>query len=93
LTVEEIGRHVGMSRARFIRQFHQETGGTPRRFIESCRIEEAIWLLHARNLSVSEIAYACGFQDPARFSRVFKARTGKSPSDLRRPGPGGASLD
>ena len=82
--IDEVARHAGMSRSHFIRLFHQETGITPRRFIEDCRISEATHLLRTRNLSAAEIAFACGFSDPARFSRVFKIRTGLSPSDLRR---------
>ena len=82
--INEMARHSGLSRSHFIRLFHQETGTTPRRFIEDCRIGEATHMLRTRNLSAAEIAFACGFSDPARFSRVFKIRTGLSPSDLRR---------
>lgn len=82
--IEEVARHAGLSRSHFIRLFHQETGTTPRRFIEDCRLGEATHLLRTRNLSAAEIAFACGFSDPARFSRVFKTRTGLSPSNLRR---------
>jgi AraC-like DNA-binding protein len=82
--VDDVARQAGMSRSHFIRLFHQETGLTPRRFIEDRRIGEAAHLLRTRNLSAAEVAFACGFADPARFSRVFKARTGQTPSDLRR---------
>ena len=82
--IDDVARQAGMSRSHFIRLFHQETGVTPRRFIEDRRIGEAVHLLRTRNLSAAEVAYACGFSDPARFSRVFKARTGQPPSDLRR---------
>lgn len=82
--VDDVARQAGMSRSHFIRLFHHETGVTPRRFIEDRRIGEAVHLLRTRNLSAAEVAFACGFTDPARFSRVFKARTGQSPSDLRR---------
>jgi len=34
--------------------------------------------------SISEIAYACGFNDAAHFSRAFRARFGCSPRELRR---------
>lgn len=82
--IDEMARHSGLSRSHFISLFHQETGTTPRRFIEDCRIGEATHLLRTRNLSAAEVAFACGFSDPPRFSRVFKNRTGLSPSDLRR---------
>lgn len=40
-------------------------------------------LLHTE-YSVSEIAYALNYKDPAYFSRVFKGVTGKSPKEFRR---------
>jgi AraC-like DNA-binding protein len=81
--IDEVARHAGLSRSHFIRLFHEQTGITPRRFIEDCRLGEATHLLRTRNLSAAEIAFACGFPDPSRFSRVFKSRTGQSPSELR----------
>jgi AraC-like DNA-binding protein len=84
--IDDVARHAGLSRSHFIRLFHQVTGTTPRRFIEDCRIGEATHLLRTRNLSAAEIAFSCGFTDPARFSRVFKSRTGHSPSALRQHG-------
>jgi AraC-like DNA-binding protein len=82
--IDEVAHHAGLSRSHFIRLFHEQTGITPRRFIEDCRIGEATHLLRTRNLSAAEVAFACGFSDPARFSRVFKSRTGQTPSELRR---------
>lgn len=84
LQIEVVAQHVGLSRSRFTRLFHKQTGRTPREFIESCRIEEASYLLKLNHQPVSEIAYACGFNDPARFSNVFKARTGKRPSEMQK---------
>ncbi len=84
IRIADVARHAGLSRSHFIRLFHTETGTTPRRFIEDCRVGEARHLLQTRNLSSAEIASACGFPDPARFSRVIKARTGFSPTSLRR---------
>jgi len=81
--IDEVARHAGLSRSHFIRLFHEQTGITPRRFIEDCRLGEAAHLLRTRNLSAAEIGFSCGFHDPARFSRVFKSRTGQSPSELR----------
>jgi AraC family transcriptional regulator of arabinose operon len=84
LQVEDVARHAGLSRTRFSVFFHEQTGRTPREFIESCRIDEATNLLKLKHQTVSDVANACGFNDPARFSRVFKARTGKSPSELQK---------
>ena len=85
LDIPEVASHVGLSRAHFTRLFRRESGISPRCYIESCRIEEAQHLLQNNALTVAEVAYACGFEDPARFSNVFKARTGRSPSTVRPP--------
>jgi AraC-like DNA-binding protein len=90
LDIPEVASHVGLSRAHFTRLFHRESGISPRRYIESCRIEEAQHLLQNNTLTAAEVAYACGFEDPARFSNVFKARTGRSPSTVRPPTAPGA---
>jgi len=42
-------------------------------------------LMHA-DKSISEIAYALGFEDPSYFARFYKNQTGKSPSELRETG-------
>ena len=52
-------------------------------------IHDRVLLEARRNLvytvmSVSEIAYALGFSDPAYFSRFFRQRTGVSPGAFRR---------
>ena len=85
LDIPEVASHVGLSRAHFTRLFRRESGISPRCYIENCRIEEAQHLLQNNALTAAEVAYACGFQDPARFSNVFKSRTGCSPSTVRPP--------
>ncbi len=52
---------------------------------ENLRIREALRLLSYSQLSVGEIACACGFHDANYFSRIFKQKTGRSPTDYRRP--------
>ncbi len=44
---------------------------------------EARRLLLYSNLSVAEVGYATGFEDPAYFSRFFARHTGRSPRDWR----------
>jgi AraC-like DNA-binding protein len=65
---------------------------------EACSLSDSIWsqrLDSARRdlcdpalagRSISEIAYACGFNDAAHFSRAFRARFGCAPRELRRAG-------
>jgi AraC-like DNA-binding protein len=46
-------------------------------------VEKAKSLLWGTEESISEIAYELGFEHPSHFTKVFKAKTGKSPSEYR----------
>lgn len=85
LSPEAVARRLGIS-ARYLQQLFAAEGSSVmewvwERRLERCREQLADPLLGRR--SVSEIAYAHGFSDCAHFSRRFKARFGRSPSDYR----------
>lgn len=61
------------------------TGKTTQEHIHLQLVERAKLLLWGSDKSVSEIAYALGFEHPSHFTKVFKTRTGKSPSAFRHP--------
>lgn len=61
----------------------QETGKTAIDLIHLFVISEAKNLLTAGDRSVSEIAYALGFENPPYFSRLFKKEVGVSPNEFR----------
>jgi len=46
-------------------------------------VEKAKSLLWGTENSISEIAYELGFEYPSHFTKIFKAKTGKSPSEYR----------
>jgi AraC-like DNA-binding protein len=70
-----------MSKATLSRKSKDELTISPRAFIIQTRMQHASKLLQAGTLSVSEIAYAVGFESLSYFSRSFKKHTGKSPSE------------
>jgi len=53
-------------------------------YLIACRIAKAIDLLIGTSRPVSEIAFEVGFRDIPHFSKLFKQKTGKSPSSFRR---------
>ncbi len=61
----------------------KETGMNAQEHIHHSLIEEAKHKLLISNTSVSEIAYDLGFEYPQYFSKLFKAKTGKTPIDYR----------
>ena len=61
----------------------KETGMNTQDHIHAFLIEEAKNLLVGTDLSVSSMAYALGFEYPQYFSRLFKSKTGMTPSAFR----------
>jgi AraC-like DNA-binding protein len=82
LSVETIADALNMSRATFARKMKQYLDCTPIDFITATRISRAIeYMKQPGDLSISEIAYNSGFNDPRYFSRCFKKHVGMTPSD------------
>lgn len=88
LTVESLSQLVHLSKYHFCRLFKQMTGHTVSQFINAERIREADRLLKDTSLSISEIAYAVGYNDTSYFSRVYKQFKGYAPSDIRSASSG-----
>src|ERR1700743_2667448 len=59
------------------------TGKTTQEHIHLELIDKAKSLLWGTNNSISEIAYGLGFEHPSHFTKIFKSKTGKSPSEYR----------
>jgi AraC family transcriptional activator of pobA len=59
------------------------TGQSTQQHIHEKLIEKAKEKLSVTNLSISEIAYALGFEHPPSFSKLFKSKTNLSPLEFR----------
>jgi AraC-like DNA-binding protein len=62
----------------------KHTGKTTQEYIHLRLVEKAKTLLWDTSQSVSGIAYELGFEHPSHFTKLFKAKTGKSPSEYRQ---------
>jgi len=60
-----------------------ETGRNAKDHIHDYIIEKAKTNIIGSNQSISEIAYTLGFEHPQSFNRLFKTKTGMSPSEYR----------
>lgn len=83
LGVDELAFLAGLSTSSFKRKFRAMYGTSPNKYITSKRLERAQLLLKTSELSISEIAYDCGYSDVGYFSKVFKNYYNTLPSDLR----------
>lgn len=82
--LEEAKRISGYSESAFMYKFKAATGHTPSRYLWQLRTEKGIQLLSETGLSISEIAYRCGFKTPFHFSRSVRQLQGLSPRALRQ---------
>ena len=79
-SVEKLSRELGMSRVHLYKKLTSLTGKTPIEFIRIMKLKRAAQLLGKSQLTVSEIAYEVGFNDPRYFSKYFKTEFGVLPS-------------
>lgn len=77
-------KQLGVSRTKLHNKVKATTGLSSTIYIRKIRLQKANHFLMNSDISVSEVAYRCGFKDPNFFSRVFKREYGVSPSSARR---------
>jgi len=83
-SIDELAKLSNLSLSSFKREFKKTYNNSPQSFINSKRLEKAQALLLNTDLSVSDIAYDIGFNDPQYFTRLFTKNFDRSPSDFRR---------
>jgi DNA-binding response OmpR family regulator len=79
-SVEEFSKELGMSRVHLYKKLLSLTGKSPIEFIRTIRLQRAAQLLEKSQLSISEIAYQVGFNNPKYFSKYFKDQFNMLPS-------------
>ncbi len=80
--VNILAEGVFLSVSQLTRKLKTITGKTPADFIRNIRLEKAIELLK-KGESVTEVAWAVGFEDSIYFSKVFKKHFGFPPSSVK----------
>ncbi|MFB9863863.1 hybrid sensor histidine kinase/response regulator transcription factor [Rufibacter immobilis] len=79
-SVEMMSKELGMSRVYLYKKIVALTGQSPVEFIRKIRLERAAQLLVKSQLTVAEVAYAVGFNNPRYFSKYFREQYGVLPS-------------
>ncbi len=83
LTLRSIAKMNGVSDSYFSTLFKKETGETFIQYVTEKRIDFAKNLLRTTNLQIQTIAQHCGIFDVHYFSKMFKAKVGKTPKEYR----------
>ena len=81
--VADHARALGVSETALRHACARVAGLSPAAMLDERALLEARRLLLYSNLSVAEVAYAIGFEDPAYFSRFFTRHAGRPPRDWR----------
>jgi len=83
-SVENLADEINVSRVQLYRKIKAILNINISDYIQDFRLEKAKLMLKNSSLSVSEIAYSCGFSSPNYFSTSFKSKYGAAPVSYRK---------
>ncbi|TDF91875.1 helix-turn-helix domain-containing protein [Paenibacillus piri] len=75
---------TGRKRTYFYKRFKMLTGLTSNQFVHRLRMQAAVYLLLNSDLSITDIAYDCGYSTVEFFDNRFRQSQGMSPRALRK---------
>ena len=85
ISVDDVSRHISVSKAHLSRIFKAETGLGIKEYLAIYRVKQAEFMLSKfSEKSISEIAYDCGFNDSNYFASLFKKTVGVTPTEFRK---------
>lgn len=84
VSAAELAELSHYSQRHFLRIFKSAYHCTPTEYITDLRISRGCALLKSSGMTVSETAEKCGFDDVNYFSRLFKKKTGVTPSEYKK---------
>jgi AraC-like DNA-binding protein len=91
-TTEDLADQVHLSRSAFAERFTALLGQPPMRYLTAWRMQLAAQRLREGRLSIAQIAYDCGYESEATFTRAFKREFGAPPAAWRKNANAEASL-
>lgn len=83
VSVENLAQMNNLSASSFKREFRRLYNDSPASYIKSKRLERAAQLLSVSDERITDIAFDCGFNDLANFTKSFHDRYGVAPSNYR----------
>ncbi len=82
--VDELASQFGMSKRTLIRRFNGALAMSPNTYIQTVRIEAARKLLEETDRTVDVVMNEVGYEDGSSFRRLFRSKTGLTPTEYRR---------
>lgn len=84
LTIQEVADALSVNRSHLSRTFHENIGVSVKEWLLGIRINRAAFLLLMSDDSVENIAFQSSFHSLVVFSRIFKKKTGETPTAYRK---------
>ena len=84
IALEDMAATVNLNPKYFCKFFKELTGKRPMDYLNAFRIECAAVKLQSPTENINQIAYTCGFKDPAYFTKMFKRYKNLSPREFRQ---------
>ncbi len=83
MDVDFIAKEMGMSRSAMFKRLKTLTGLSPSDYIRDHKLAASANLLKSTGMSISDIAYHCGFNDVGYFGKCFRKKYGLSAREFR----------
>ena len=83
ISLEDISRYMHLSPEYFSKKFKQDTGIGFREYLVKIRLRHSVELLAETDMSITDIAFSCGFNSSNYFSNTFTKAFGTSPVRYR----------
>lgn len=84
ITLNDLANDYHISPSHLSHLFKKITGYSIMEYLQVCRLSAAKKALSSSDQSIKEIVSKCGFGDESNFSRMFKERTGMTPTSFRK---------
>lgn len=84
LSIDDLAEAAGYSRRHLERLFHNAVAMSPGEFYRGLRLDLGRNLLSTTDMTLMEVAVACGFESVSYFSKCFRRRFGASPTRLKQ---------
>lgn len=84
LPLKLLSDEIHLSQTHFLACFKAATGKTPHEYILEKKLKKAAGLLVSTDMTLTEIAYECGFSSQSYFSYAFKNKFGVTPREYVR---------
>jgi len=81
MTITDFAHEIGMSKSQLARKLKLVSGLSPNDFLKEFRLRKAVALMENHSMNIAEITMATGFTNPSYFTKCFRKRFGKAPSD------------